>query len=285
MLGLLAARSHVSAQIQVTAQTQRSNFLLYEPVDVLVNIQNMGDTDLVLNNDEAHPWLSFLVSKHTQHNRFPIRQERKGNFKSLTLKAGENKTLRINITPYYSFREEGDFEASAVVDLPGQGQVISDPVPFTVLNGHKIWTQSRPVDGSQRIYSLIRFSPQPDSTKLYLRVEGPTENIVYANLALGEMVSFVDPGVLFDPQGDIHVLQPIALGTYLYTRANADGKVQHQAIFKTFHEVPPRLAKVEDGNVIINGGAEDNPNTPRERLSDTQGVTTPSATQQNGTMR
>ena len=34
--------------------------------------------------------------------------------------------------------------------------------------------------------------------------------------------------------------------------------------------VRPRLAKLEDGNVIIQGGMEEDPNAPRERLSDTQ---------------
>src|SRR5258708_7371942 len=80
------------------------------------------------------------------------------------------------------------------------------------------------------------------------------ENAVYATLALGELVSFIDPDVFFDPQGDIHVLQPIAMGTYLYTRADQDGKVAHQTIFKTFRAIPPRLHKVEDGNVTVVGG-------------------------------
>jgi len=256
------------AQVQVMVQTERTDYLLYERVDLIVTLTNIGDTDILLDNNEGHPWLSFLVSKH---NRLPVRPEREGGFQPLTLKAGENKILRVNLTPLFSFREEGDYKAAAVVDLPGQGQIVSEGVPFVVLNGHKIWSQSKPVDSSQRVYSLLRFSPQPDVTKLYLRVESPSENIVYANLALGEITSFIDPDVLFDPKGDIHIMQPVALGTYLYTRADPDGKILHQAIFKTFHEIPPRLAKVEDGNVIVSGGLEENPATTRERLSDAQG--------------
>jgi len=123
------------------------------------------------------------------------------------------------------------------------------------------------VDGSERAYSLIRFSPRPDITDLYLRVEDPSENRVYANLALGEIVAYIDPEVFFDPQGNLHVMQPIAMGTYLYTRADPSGKILHQSIFKTFQTIPPRLTKMEDGNVIVVGGLEENPNTPRENLS------------------
>lgn len=266
-LCFLATISLAPAQIQVSVQTERSDFLLYERVDLLVTVVNAGASDLMLDNNEGHPWLSFLVSKH---NRLPVRQERQGTFKPVTLKVGETKTLRINLTPLFSFREEGDYKAAAVIDLPGQGQIISDSVPFMVLRGRQVWSQTRSVEGSERVYSLIRFSPRPDATMLYLRVEDPGENIVLANLALGEVVAYIDPEVFFDPQGNVHVMQPIAMSTYLYTRADPNGKILHQGIFKTFQTIPPRLTKIADGNVIVVGGLEENPNTPREKLSEGQ---------------
>jgi hypothetical protein len=274
-LCFLATGTLAPAQIEVSAQTERTDFLLYERVDLLVTVVNAGESDLVLDNEEGHPWLSFLVSKR---NRLPVRPERQGTFKPVTLKVGETKTLRINLTPLFSFREEGNYTAAAVIDLPGAGEIISDSVPFTVNNGNKVWSDTRPVDGSQRIYSLLRFSPNPDITRLYLRVEDPSENIVLANLALGEVVAYVDPEVFFDPQGNIHVMQPISMGTYLYTRADPDGKVVHQSVFKSSSlpglpgTVPPRLTKLDDGNVIVLGGLEENPNLPHDRLSDHQKV-------------
>ena len=266
-LCFLATTSLVTAQIQVTAQTERSDFLLYERVDLLVTVANAGENDLVLDNEEGHPWLSFLVSKH---NRLPVRQEREGTFKPISLKVGESKTLRINLTPLFSFREEGDYNAAAVIDLPGQGQIISDSVPFVVLRGREVWSQTRPVDGTERVYSLLRFSPQPDRTMLYLRVEDPSENTVLANLALGEVVAYIDPEVFFDPQGNLHVMQPVAMGTYLYTRTDPSGKILHQGIFKTYQTIPPRLTKMDDGNVAVVGGLEDNPDDQRETLSEGQ---------------
>jgi hypothetical protein len=267
VLCFLATGTLASAQIQVSVQTARTDFLLYERVDLLVTLANAGESDLVLDNEEGHPWLSFLVSKH---NRLPVRPEREGAFKPVTLKVGETKTLRVNLTPLFSFREEGNYTAAAVIDLPGEGQIISDSVPFEVLPGHTVWSETRPVDGSERDYSLVRFSPKPDLTMLYLRVEDPSENTVFANLALGEVVAYIDPEVFFDPQGNIHVMQPIAMGAYLYSRADPDGKIVHQGIFKTFQTIPPRLTKLDDGNIIVLGGLEENPNTPREKLSDGQ---------------
>jgi hypothetical protein len=267
----LATGLFASAQIQVSAETQRSNYLLFERVDVLVTITNIGGSDLILNNDEGRPWLSFMVSGETiRQNFMPVHAERQSNFNALTLKVGETKTLRVNITPLFSFREEGDYRASAVIDLPGEGQVVSEPVPFTIQKGHVIVSQSRSVESSQRTYSLVRFSPTSDLTRLYLRVEAPDENVVYANLALGDLVSSADPDFFFDPQGNVHVLQPTSLGTYLYTRADPDGKVLDQRVFKTVQYVRPRLAKIDDGSVVVQGGLEEDPNAPREKLSDTQ---------------
>jgi hypothetical protein len=266
-LCFLATGSLAIAQVEVSAQTERTDFLLYERVDLLVTVANAGENNLVLDNSEGHPWLSFLVSKH---NRLPVRPERPGTFKPISLKVGETKTLRINLTPLFSFREEGDYKAAAVIDLPGEGEVVSDSVPFQVLRGREVWTQTRPVEGAQRVYSLLRFSPRPDRTMLYLRVEDPEDNMVLTNLALGEVVAYVDPEVFFDPQGNLHVMQPIATQTYLYTRSDPAGKILHQGIFKTFQSVPPRLTKLDDGNVIVVGGLEENPDETRETLSEGQ---------------
>ena len=268
----LATGLFASAQVQVSAETERSNFLLFERVDMLVTVANIGGTDLVLNNDEGRPWLSFMVmGQSVRQSYLPVHPERETNFNPLTLKVGESKTLRVNITPLFAFRVEGNYRASAVVDLPGAGQVVSDPVPFSVQKGRVIASQLHPVESSERTYSLVRFSPSSDMTKLYLRVEDPNQNLVYTNLALGELVASTDPDFLFDPKGDVHVLQPTAIGTYLYSRTDPDGKVLDQRVFKSIHDqARPRLVRLNDGSVIVQGGLESDPNVPREKLSDTQ---------------
>jgi hypothetical protein len=269
LLCFLVSATLATAQVQVSAQTdgERANFLLYERLDLLVTVTNTSESDLVLDNEEGHPWLSFLVSKH---DRLPVRAERQALFKPLTLKVGESKTLRVNLTPLFSFREEGNYTAAAVIDLPGAGDIASPDVPFTVLRGRRIWSVQRPVDGGERTYSLIRFSPKPDETELYLRVEEPAENVVYANVGLGGIEAFVDPQVYFDPEGNIHILHLLAMSTYLYSRADAQGKILHQAVFKTFQQIPPRLSKMDDGNVYVAGGMEETPDNVRESLSDGQ---------------
>jgi hypothetical protein len=262
--------------IQLSAQTQRTNFLLYERVDLMITLTNVSGTDIELSNDEGRPWLNFQVMGEQRRDVFlPVHSERQSKFAPLTLKANETKRLRVDITPLFSFRTEGHYRVAAVVDLPGEGQIVSDPVPFTVQKGRVIVSNVRTVDSIERVYSLVRFSPSSDETSLYLRVAAPSENTIYANYALGQLVSSVDPAMLLDPLGNVHVLQPTSMGTYLYSRTDPDGKVLDQRLFKSSVDpgsglmVGPRLAKMDDGNVIVQGGRSEN-TTPREKLSDTQ---------------
>ena len=152
-------------------------------------------------------------------NRLPVHQERQATFKPITLKVGETKTLRVNLTPLFSFREEGDYKAAAVIDLPGEGQIISDGVPFSVLRGVKSGARPGRWRASSAFIPSSDFRPGPHNHALPAGGRSD-ENLVLANLALGEVVAYIAPDVFFDPQGNLHVMQPIAMGTYLYTRAD-----------------------------------------------------------------
>jgi hypothetical protein len=269
---LLASGVFARAQvIQISAQTARSTFLLYERVDVLITVANISGNDIELSNDEGQPWLSFQVmGEKFRDNFLPVHTERQSSFAPMELKAGQTKTFDVNITPLYSFRSEGNYRVSAMINLPGAGEIVSDPVSFAVQRGRTVVSDIRSVDSLERVYSLVRFSPSAESTGLYLRVAAPSENIIYANYSLGDLVSSVDPHMLFDPQGNVHILQPTALGTYLYTRTDPDGKVLGQRLFKTIQWQPgPHLVKLDDGSITVQGGISED-TTPRARLSDSQ---------------
>ena len=242
-------------------------------------VTNIGNADLQLNNDEGQPWLGFMVmGESVQHNFMPVHSERQSNFAPLALKVGETKTLRVNITPLYNHARGGQLPRvrRRRPARRGPGRV----GPGAVHDRARPCRRQRHADGVdtlERDYSLVRFSPNAQDTSLYLRVEAPSENTVYSNYALGPLVSSVDPTLLFDPQGNVHVLQPMSQGTYLYTRTDQDGKLLAQRLFKSTvavdgsgMRVRPQLIKINDGSVFVSGGIEENPNAPHEKLSDTQ---------------
>ena len=86
-LCFLATTYLAPGQVSVSAQTERTDFLLYERVDLLINVTNTGENDLVLDNNEGHPWLSFLVAKlQLRHAIVP----RSSSFASVAANHGPN---------------------------------------------------------------------------------------------------------------------------------------------------------------------------------------------------
>ena len=258
--------SWLHAQLSISGQLPRSNYMLYERIDFTVSMTNNSDSDILLNNDEE-PWIRFLITDSTG---LPIPSVGKATFPALTIPAGETKNITINITPLYHLRQTGDFKVCPVVDLPGQGEIVGGGTSLKILNGRRVWSESRTLEGSERVFSLLTFSPLPDRSLLYLRVEDADQNAVYANLALGNVVGGVPPQVRMDAGNNIHVLQCIMLKTYLYTRATVNGAVVHQSVFRTANEYAPRLVEMEGNAVTVAGGREQNEQNRPDRLSDGQ---------------
>jgi hypothetical protein len=184
LIALFSFSSTTQAQIQITAKMTRSLYLLYEPVRVEVSITNVAGYDLLFDSDEERPWLSFIILRPDNSS---VRPDQDYDFPSAEIKAGQMRSFSINITPLYAFRDTGSYRMKAVVTVAGK-QFITDPIEFSVANGHTVWKETRPVEGSDRTYSLIRFNYNMESTGLYLRVEDEKENLVYVTHPIGEIV-------------------------------------------------------------------------------------------------
>jgi hypothetical protein len=262
---LFSTLSFLRAQVTVSIDSERINFMLYAPVLVNVTIHNNTDHDLVLQNAGDQSWLSFIIKKN---DGFPVHPDQKYAPGPVTLKTGEVKTVSVDLTPYYAFREVGNFRVAAVLDLPGEGQLISGNFSFNVNHGQKVWSQTRPIDGAERTFTLFRFAPDNVSTELYLRIDAPKENLIYATRLLGQVLSSVDPQTFFDADGQLHILHTAAQGTYRYTRINQNGVIENQSLYESIPEFAPRLVKNNDGTIMVVGGQIQTAENQRERLSD-----------------
>lgn len=247
-------------------EQDRSSYLLYEPLVLHLTLQNDAGFDLVFRDSPGHPWLTFLILR-ADHSA--VNADRQIPGKELSLPDGKGVTLDVDITPLYAMRETGPYKIQAVVDVGGR-QFLSAPISVTLVNGKRIWSETHSVDGSPRTYSLVRFSPSMKGTNLYLRVEDATQNLVYANNLLGEIIDVQMPQVLFDNDGQIHILHLAGSGSYRYTRASADGAILSQSVFNAVDSGAPSLARSDDGGVLVTGGRQENQENRRERLSEVQ---------------
>jgi len=266
LLALLASFCVARAQLQVGLQTDRFNYLLYEPVTVHLTIENLAGFDLLFQDSAEKPWLTFFITR-ADHSLVTPDQKIAG--KDLKLAAGESVSLNVDITPLYRMRETGVYKIQAVIDISGR-EYLSTPIQITLESGQRIWSETRSIDGSPRTYSLVRFAPNMQGTNLYLRVEDAAQNLVYSNALLGEIVDVAVPQIFFDSAGQIHILQLNGNATYRYTRANPDGAILSQSVYDSVAMSQPQLVRQSDGGILVVGGRQENDSTRRERLSDNQ---------------
>lgn len=138
----------VRAEVRVSIEADRINYLLYAPVVVRVVIQNNTEQDILLEKGtRADSWLDFVV---TRQDGFAVHTDQKLMSSPFMVKAGQTKAVSMNLTPYYAFREPGNYKVRAAVDLPGQGELLSGNLLFNVVRGQTVWTRTRPVAGSDR---------------------------------------------------------------------------------------------------------------------------------------
>jgi hypothetical protein len=255
------------SQLNITLELERSNYLLFEPVNAKVTVYNNTGFDVALTSEPGRSWLSFYM---TRRDGRPVLPDHPGEFPTDKLKAGEARAWVINLTPLMSFRDLGEYKVRAVLDLPGQGQIMSSQSQFGLNKGQTVWTQARAVEGSERNYALVRFASSPSSTQLYGRVEDVKENVVYATVPLGEVVAMTDPEAYFDKEGRWHVLHVVGTFSYRYSRLKPDGAVEFQDNYSASGNDSPKLVQLKDGSVLIQGGRAESETKPRAKLSDTQ---------------
>lgn len=253
------------AQLSVSLAAERNIYLLYEDAFFTVNVGNQTDTNLILTNDPktGRPWVRFLIydakgRKVRATRTFTIRQKQ--------VASGGTTNVRVNITPLYSVRAAGEYRIKAVVNLPGVGDFISRELRFYVGKGTEVKSESLNFDGTQRLYTLIKFLDH-ERAYTYLRVEEPSVNKIYSCVRLGPQVSFTEPELKFDANNGVHVLHSIGVTRYRYTKANKKGKILSREDLDS-QGPKPVLWLDERGSVDIAGRVKRTTAAPkREKLS------------------
>ena len=262
----LAAAISAPAQIRVTLATERSTYLLYEPMVVTVEIANISNDSILLNSGpNDRPWLSFLVRSVDGRK---VRTEQPLTLDPITLRPGQSRLLSVDLTPLYAVRETGQYTVQASVQPPGRQAYLTDALALNVGRGDTLWSQTYVDAGTKRIVSLIRFMDRKD-VYLYLRVEEPQENLVYTTTRLGKFIAYTSPQIQLDASRTIHVVHPVGARLYRYTRATPEGVILSQEDRESAGSQPSLVSR-PGGTVEFVGGIEQKQRTERPRLSEAQ---------------
>ena len=251
MLGI-----HASAQIALQLEAQKSRYLCFEPVHVLLTVSNLSGNTLVFDGDTRAKQgsISFKIDCTSGRNCKAIANL--GNpADGLQLAPGESKTLDIILNQFFNFQREDVYNVTAMLNhgrLPRTH--VSLPVQIEVQDGLPILVRNigLPAEGGNEEIviksiqlSLLRFS-DVDEDIYALRAED-TEN-VYATFRLGSYIDGEKPQLEVDGNSLVHVLVQVRPKLFIYFVFRFRGR-NMQLIQKKFYVsadgVPPTLSKTE----------------------------------------
>lgn len=249
---------HLSAQVSVKVSTDQDEFLPGEALPVAARIINRSGQTLKLGQDNN--WLQFSIEARDgyavlQTGDVPVNQE-------FTLESSERATVRANLAPYFHLPKPGHYLIRATVTIPEWHlHVTSDPKPFDVIQGSKLWEQnfgvppgagSTNAEPEMRNYSLQEANYLHSQLTLYAQVTESTGKVNKV-LPIGRMLSFSLPDPEVDKLSNLHVLYQNGPRSYLYTVINPNGDI----ILRQTYDVTtrPRLMRDAEGNFSVVGGA------------------------------
>ena len=257
VLGLLVLTgSSVRAQLSVRLQTEQDTFLLYEPIPVILAIQNFSGRPIELSAQVNNPWLSFVVTDENgnivDRTKVPVPND------SVLIPVGQTVGHRVDLLPLYELRRRGSFRVQAYITGKGLSAA-SQPLRFTIMHGRELSAVTMglpPTEGARdqyRTYSLQAHATQ-DGERLYALVRDDANQRVFELISLGNFVSTVKPDMRVDREGGCHVLFQSAPRMFGYALITSQGRMSERKVFSDYQSTPELVLR--DGVVKVIGGEQ-----------------------------
>ncbi len=264
---LLASLWQLPAQVKLDIALDQDQFLPGERLPAKVRITNRSGQTLHLGGDGD--WLRLSV------------ESRDG---SLVLKTGEvpvigefdlvsskRAIVPVDLAPYFNLTKPGRYSITATVTLKEWNrQITSEPKPFDIIEGAKLWEQEIGVPKTAettnsspevRKYTLQEANYLRKNLMLYLRLTDGSGKLNKV-FPIGPMLSFGAPEPQVDKSSNLHVLYQNGPHSFNYTIIDPEGNVIGRQTYN--YTTRPRLHVDENGNLSVSGGqrrvtAEDMP--------------------------
>lgn len=252
LIGLAAS---AAAQVTVSLQLPKRNFLAGEPVPVTVEMTNMAGRELIFQGTPNEPWIDFMV---TSSRGVPMTPTGRATLGAVKIPSGQSAVRTIDISRMYAFSELGNYSVYAIVRLPRQerGGFQSNRHLFTVSSARPYWSQAVGVPGKagqNHEFRLIQFSAER-KTQLYAQVAELNSGRPLRTHHLGEVLMFRKPSVVVDGALNMHVLYLITPAIWGHARIGPDGSFIGRDLYKSSDFGDPGLVKLPDGSVRADGG-------------------------------
>lgn len=245
------------AQLDVTLQTERVNYVAYESIIVNVAVTNNTGNDVVLGGPNNTSWLNFLV---TDGNGRPVTGIADPNADAIVCRNGQTLQRKFNLPRHFHMIDNGTYLVKASVYFPDLQRWLNSKPSRVVINqasrpqvthtyalpkGHKL-------AGSYRKYQLFLFNDL-DRDYLYLRIIDESTGVYLYTVRLNSIVTERPIQAAVDANQNLHILCLGSPKAWAYQVIDVDGKLVTQ---KTFRQGAgePQLVTQPSKTVMVLGG-------------------------------
>lgn len=247
--------------VSVEISLDQKYFLPDEDVVVTVRISNRSGQTLELGDDPS--WLTFSIQGDNG-----IVVEKLGDVPVVdpfSLKSSQTEIRKYNVTPSFSFRQQGSYTLSATVKIAQWNQSVpGKPVGFSIMSGIAI-PSLPPLEfgvplraGSSagapevRKYVLQKAVYMTDP-KLYFRLTDASGGKTFRVYPVGPIVSFSQPEAQIDGESKLHLLYQFYAKSFCYCVIDPDGTLVIRQIYD-YSKTRPTLRTDSEGLVYVGGG-------------------------------
>lgn len=265
LLFFLLAALPLRAQLNVTLEIERQNYVAWEPLIAKVTVTNTSGKDMVLGGPNNAPWLNFII---TGDGGRPVTALVELDAEAMMCRQGQSFQRSFNLPRHYHLTQPGAYvvKASAYfADL--QRWLQSRPLRVTITQlARPKWEQSfalppgHRMAGKYRRYQMFTYH-DVDRSYLYVRLVDESTGMFMATYRLTSIVPDQDAQPALDASMSLHVLCLAGHQTWAYHTLDADGKVTHQEFLRSTNGIP-KLISQPSGKVYVAGGSSYDPLKP-----------------------
>lgn len=268
MLTLLLAAlpcASLFAQIGVSLDFQKREFLCYEPVIAKVTLRNdSGQTVIFGSNEQFRGDLKFEILDRSKRI-LPLIDPEVRMVDGIVMRPGESQDVFVYLNRFYDMSRPNRYDVKCIVSHSSQSKSYeSNPKYLEVSPGVTEWKRTLGVPSfmldqdnpdQDKLRSFTVLSLQNNGRKnLYLAVEDV--HFVYSVRSICTVMGNENFSAEIDNLSRLHMLIPVMPKEFKYIVVTLSGDVDQESIYNSTNTIPVLARDPQSGRVYVVGGQE-----------------------------
>ncbi len=259
---ILSAACVTYAQMGITLESNRQNYLQYEGIFVRLKIRNFSGYPLAFGkNPKLSGKISFRIFSQDDE-LIGLKGKTQPTLIGNVIASNATKTITIPLSSYYRIVHPGRYRVKAIV---GHSQLAdsyeSNTISFKVVKGILVWQRTvgipnltgRVLRGKIKHRTYRIMSMYDGSNKVFYLVIQDDKK-VYSVKRLAYEMSHAKPKCEIDSLSRLHILLQITPKVFIYFVFDINGTLEERNNYLKAKTSPILVRNKEDGSIMIVGG-------------------------------